>query len=591
MTVELRRRLVASEEFGLENLTATIACERFKYSLMKNEMSHLSLIVDGLNMTVEADAEGTAAVTVEIRSVGGHVDLPAYNQPSRAEHDWSELIMPSTASVDGDVVWAYKEKLIHLQLTKRRPPSRHLPTIITHFELNVHPVNVHLTYEIIAFVTEYFDPAASNKKYDKYKARFLPQSTVVVDIEKTMADRDQRMSMMPQQKIPNYNTDNSKKRGSSLGIANMTKAIGSVSNYITNLSKTVTTDNGHHAHSQSVSSVTSSAHTLQPLNEDEDETDRAVEEEKDNGAPTLPPSSSALTLPRKSALSRTSSVSNKPTAATFEFKYIRIGSTRIVISYWGGGNEANVKDFNNLVVRIDAIVYQRKLWTLNKLMSDLRNKMIKTLLLQATSNLGTFLKQKLSFWNTKSDPFLLPTSNSGSFVVHGNVITNGSMSTTSTHRRTESGGDEDDTVTDEMSALSEESSVNGTPYNHLPNDHNGLSLSRVTGFFTAVTNTANTPAPAPPVAARSAADPFRVLFGDKAKVATQQTLNTSNNTAPSAAPTGNAQSVVISKANTTPPRPLLPKQPPKPKVQIAEQTTTRPRSLSSTTPASNAATK
>ena len=79
----------------------------------------------------------------------------------------------------------------------------------------------------------------------------------------------------------------------------------------------------------------------------------------------------------------------------FFFNYFRAGTFKIVMSYHG--NNIGVEDFEGLKVTIKTIIFQQKRWSLQTLASRLQKELIFDLLGQIGGTLGSLIKYKFGF--------------------------------------------------------------------------------------------------------------------------------------------------------------------------------------------------
>ena len=70
-----------------------------------------------------------------------------------------------------------------LTISAQHSLDTHGNSIIPHLEINIHPLDLYLTYQSIMFLANffYYDQKRLFKKYHKYKSKFLPTTQVLTE--------------------------------------------------------------------------------------------------------------------------------------------------------------------------------------------------------------------------------------------------------------------------------------------------------------------------------------------------------------------------------------------------------------------------
>jgi hypothetical protein len=357
----------------LQHTRLSLYIDKVNYTLIKNQSPFLNLFVEGLSTSLLFHSDLSVEISAEIRALGGSV-LYKSHDANEEKKLWSELIQPLQLNSSEENPCQSKEVMIHLQALKRENSMEpagaetklnQSEISIAHAELNIHPLNIKLTYETLSSCIEFFvdERASIHKQYKRMKRSFLPLGATVLDSDTT------HNIAMNKTKEPHTKANESKR------VADSANSNSSLSP-LTTLKKAFLKYSKPNKKKPSIS--TGFGGLLTPS--------AAAEEDATNVSPV----SSDGEEERSTALKRLYR------SKTIHFNHIRCGKTHMVISYWGN-KQNNIEDFQGLVVKINKFQVQNKHWTMQKFLDRLKSEYLRILLGQVGDTLGSFLSYKLGF--------------------------------------------------------------------------------------------------------------------------------------------------------------------------------------------------
>ena len=187
----VRVKEAAQHQTMVHHLQAAVRCERVNYQLVKHEKPTLTLYIDQLIATATFAPDAAIDAVVEVKAVGGRVQLPHYLDQSRPEYAWQEMIQLYAPDKTADSAW--RDVMLHAHFTGRFDRSAQGSgeageAVIRHLELNLHPIAVRITYEGIMLIVEYFvtEQQKMSKQSASYRDNFLPLSQAILDVDGDM---------------------------------------------------------------------------------------------------------------------------------------------------------------------------------------------------------------------------------------------------------------------------------------------------------------------------------------------------------------------------------------------------------------------
>ena len=432
------RRLQALK---LHHLHASALVERINYQLMKNEKPMVNLYLDQLTLTATALTDSTLDTVVEVKAIGGRNLLPHYQDPSRPEFAWQEMVSLWMGGGKGiDSAWTHKDVMLHLQCTVKEDAEG---LVLKHLEVNLHPVSVRITYEGLTSIIDYFvaEQQRLRRQYQKYREQFLPQSAVLDVDSHDALDADKERALLGLATPQSTSAPHSPREG-----GEHRKSVKAAFKGLTNffhrhehrpssvsapsLNPTAEEDEGHreedeesvsgigasHRQSASMTALSSYPHHTHGLSTSVTAGLRSLNTDTSDlstGSVSVPQTPSSLaSASRKLSLQRPSLLGSAtaggdavdPTRAKkaaapeseIYFNYLRLGSSVIVLSYFSGGSRKyNIEDIDGLPVKVKALLVQKRRWTPSQLASHVKKEVIKNALSQVTETLGRFLGMKL----------------------------------------------------------------------------------------------------------------------------------------------------------------------------------------------------
>ena len=184
-----QRRLSAVK---VHHLQLSVMVERINFMLMKNEKPFMNLYLDQLHLTAKADVDATLDAVVEVKGIGGRNLLPHYQDSSRPEYEWKEMVQLFMGGGKGvDSAWTHRDVMLHVQVVVKEDSEL---VVLKHLEVNLHPISVRITYEGITAIIDFFvtEQQRLKRQYQKYREQFLPQSQAVLDVDQEELDSKQQ---------------------------------------------------------------------------------------------------------------------------------------------------------------------------------------------------------------------------------------------------------------------------------------------------------------------------------------------------------------------------------------------------------------
>ena len=185
-----QRRLTAVK---VHHLSLSVMVERINFLMMKNEKAFMNLYVDQLQLTVKVDIDATLDTVVEIKGIGGRNLAPHYQDATRPEYEWREMVSLFMGGGKGiDSAWTHRDVMLHVQCTIKEDVDL---IVLKHLEVNLHPISVRITYEGITSIIDFFvtEQQRLKRQYQKYREQFLPQSQAVLDVDQEELDKEKSL--------------------------------------------------------------------------------------------------------------------------------------------------------------------------------------------------------------------------------------------------------------------------------------------------------------------------------------------------------------------------------------------------------------
>ena len=356
--------------------------ESMSLECFKLEESFFILQLDGIASALTIFGDLTGELTVEVRYISAIDEEAASHDPQSKAYRWKHVVAPL---LYGNRIWNHKNVMFSLHGLMKTDHGTHA---FPHLELNLYPLNVRLTYELASSLFEFFvtaESTKSKKRYDKYKGRFVPKSRVILTLEddvkssKDTSDLHSRAMKMhtelEEQELPSRyaagdEDDDEEER--------LEKAIREKKLFV--MAMQMYKEQGKEE--ETVARVGASPKKEARKAKKKKRKDKEKERDRDCQANMV----SSGTVASRIFLAD----------MEFLFTYVRIGSTRVVVSY-KGDKQNNVEDFEGLKIKLNGMVYQRRLWTLMQFGKRLQTDIVRDLLSQVGDTIGALLSYKMGW--------------------------------------------------------------------------------------------------------------------------------------------------------------------------------------------------
>jgi len=356
----------------IKNIRLEVSVHMLTYELVRHERCFYCFHVEGAAASVSISDDLAMDVQLEVQDVGGrNMD---YAAPASPMLEWSDLLARLKPEDEG-------KKLLRL-FGQRCFVDGEL--VVPQLEAHLLPLRVRLTYDTVSRLGDYFvyDEEEINKQYHKFKKRFLPPTAVLELDNKQLglshvksnvsgvlqtALNSPEMATLLKDSNPALASALQSYQSRSLPPEKERKEYRHLVVSGDPQRSAASGDAFHKKASRALNEVASDAKAHFHLN-------RVAVEEKVN----------ATLL----------EWINDPSKRPIHFVYVRLGQIQVSVSYQGN-KQHNIEDFENLIVRMNSLVYLRKNWPITKFQDRLKKDLFRKLLSQVGDALASFIAYKV----------------------------------------------------------------------------------------------------------------------------------------------------------------------------------------------------